>query len=52
MFTARSVLMFALLPLFAGCQLLPSQSADNKVSTAGMIRNLYRFLAATGPQPA
>jgi len=38
MFAARSILMFTLLPLFAGCQLLPSQSADNKVSTAGMIR--------------
>ncbi|SER92777.1 putative lipoprotein [Pseudomonas sp. NFACC02] len=38
MLAARSVLMFALLPLFAGCQLLPSQSADSKVSTAGMLR--------------
>lgn len=38
MFAARSVLMFALLPVFAGCQLLPSQPADSKVSTAGMLR--------------
>jgi putative lipoprotein len=38
MFAARSVLMFALLPLFAGCQLLPSHSDEGKVSTAGMIR--------------
>ncbi|WP_296255810.1 MULTISPECIES: COG3650 family protein [unclassified Pseudomonas] len=38
MFAARSALIVVLLPLFAGCQLLPSQSADAKVSTAGMIR--------------
>lgn len=38
MFTARTALVLSLLPLFAGCQLLPSQSADNSVSTAGMIR--------------
>ncbi|KGF66388.1 MULTISPECIES: COG3650 family protein [Pseudomonas] len=38
MSAARSALMFALLPVFAGCQLMPSPSADNKVSTAGMIR--------------
>lgn len=38
MFAARSVLIFALLPVFAGCQLLPSPPSDGKVSTAGMIR--------------
>jgi putative lipoprotein len=38
MFAARSVLMFALLPVLAGCQLLPSRSADGTVSTAGMLR--------------
>jgi putative lipoprotein len=38
MFAARSVLMFALLPVFAGCQLLPSHTAQTSVSTAGMIR--------------
>ena len=38
MFAARSVLMFALLPVFAGCQLLPSPSADSSVSKAGMLR--------------
>ncbi|MFK3797858.1 MULTISPECIES: COG3650 family protein [unclassified Pseudomonas] len=38
MFAARSVVMFALLPLFAGCQFLPVHSSDDKVSTAGMIR--------------
>jgi putative lipoprotein len=30
--------MFALLPVFAGCQLLPSHTADTKMSTASMIR--------------
>jgi putative lipoprotein len=38
MFAVRTVLMFALLPVFAGCQLMSPQSADSKVSTAGMIR--------------
>ena len=38
MSAARSALMFALLPLFAGCQLMPMSSNDSKVSTAGMIR--------------
>lgn len=38
MFTARSVLVFALLPLFAGCQLLGKQAEEPKVSTAGMLR--------------
>jgi putative lipoprotein len=38
MYAARSVLLFALLPVFAGCQLLPSQSTADKVSTAGMNR--------------
>lgn len=38
MLNARSAVLFALLPLFAGCQWLPSKPADNTVSTAGMIR--------------
>lgn len=38
MFAARSVLMFALLPVFAGCQLLPSHTEPASVSKAGMIR--------------
>ncbi|KPX44259.1 hypothetical protein ALO69_05221, partial [Pseudomonas ficuserectae] len=38
MFAARSVLVFALLPLFAGCQLLGKQTEEPKVSTAGMLR--------------
>ncbi|MFI3046642.1 COG3650 family protein [Pseudomonas coronafaciens] len=38
MFAARSVLVFALLPLFAGCQLLGRQADEPKVSTAGMLR--------------
>lgn len=38
MFAARTALMFALLPVFAGCQLMPSHSADSTVSKAGMIR--------------
>jgi len=36
MFAARSVLIFALLPLFAGCQMLAS--TPDKPSTAGMTR--------------
>ncbi|MCQ9394368.1 lipoprotein [Pseudomonas viridiflava] len=38
MFAARSVLVFALLPLFAGCQMLGIKTDTPKVSTAGMIR--------------
>lgn len=38
MFAARSVLVFALLPLFAGCQLLGKQTEEPKVSTVGMLR--------------
>ncbi|CAM3322450.1 hypothetical protein BZK31_18265 [Pseudomonas floridensis] len=38
MFAARSVLVFALLPLFAGCQMLGIKADTPKVSTAGMIR--------------
>ena len=38
MFAARSVLMFALPIVLAGCQLLPSSSTDSKASTAGMVR--------------
>ncbi|RMT81890.1 COG3650 family protein [Pseudomonas viridiflava] len=38
MFAARSVLVFALLPLFAGCQMLGAKTDTPKVSTAGMIR--------------
>lgn len=38
MFAARSVLLFTLLPLFAGCQFLPMHASDDKVSTAGMNR--------------
>ncbi len=38
MFAARSVLVFALLPLFAGCQMLGIKTDTPKVSTEGMIR--------------
>ena len=38
MFAARSLLLFALLPLFTGCQMLASQSATPTVSKASMIR--------------
>jgi putative lipoprotein len=38
MFAARSVFLFALLPLFAGCQMLASQSAPQTVSKASMVR--------------
>lgn len=38
MFAARSFALFALLPLFAGCQMISSQPAADAVSTAGMIR--------------
>ena len=38
MLAARSVLVFALLPLFAGCQLLGKQAEEPKVSTVGMLR--------------
>ena len=38
MSAARSVVIFALLPLFAGCQMLAPKSDATKVSTAGMIR--------------
>ncbi|OUM09357.1 hypothetical protein BW686_01285 [Pseudomonas syringae] len=38
MFAARSALVFALLPLFAGCQLLGSKADAPQVSTAGMLR--------------
>lgn len=38
MSVVRSALLFTLLPLFAGCQLLGSASDTAKVSTAGMIR--------------
>jgi len=40
MFAARSVLLFALLPLFAGCQMLASSSSSDPstVSKAGMLR--------------
>lgn len=38
MFTARSVLLVALMPLFAGCQMLGTPSADDAVSKAGWVR--------------
>ncbi|MDH0747516.1 hypothetical protein N5D61_14315 [Pseudomonas sp. GD03842] len=38
MLAVRSIALFALLPLFAGCQFLPVHSDGDKVSTAGMVR--------------
>ncbi|WP_122361882.1 hypothetical protein, partial [Pseudomonas cannabina] len=38
MFAVRSVLVFAFLPLFAGCQLLGKPADAPTVSTAGMLR--------------
>ncbi|MET0611345.1 COG3650 family protein [Pseudomonas caspiana] len=38
MFAVRSALLVALLPLFAGCQMLGSQSSSAPVSKAGWIR--------------
>ncbi|WP_095101218.1 COG3650 family protein [Pseudomonas sp. Irchel 3A5] len=38
MFAVRSALLVALLPLFAGCQMLGSQSGSDPVSKAGWIR--------------
>jgi putative lipoprotein len=38
MSAVRYVFLFALAPLFAGCQLLDSSAEPQKVSTAGMIR--------------
>ncbi|MDG6403759.1 hypothetical protein QCD79_27430, partial [Pseudomonas quasicaspiana] len=38
MFAVRSALLVALLPLFAGCQMLASHSGSDPVSKAGWIR--------------
>jgi putative lipoprotein len=48
MSVVRAAVVFALLPLFAGCQLLGSTSDTPKVSTAGMIRMQGSLTGASG----